>query len=125
VAEGALRMKAWHSVDEAKEDPIVVAVPESVSKYLADRRAHKIQTTIKIQSHHPERLQIDQRSSAGLLLREIVLDINPDTKKATISGYQVLMVKVGEKWQAEPLQSALDEMAKEIVIPAAKTDDRQ
>jgi len=118
VTEKPLRMKTWHSVDEAKEAPIVVTVPESVSKYMVDRQAQKMQPpTIKIQSHHPERLQISQRSSEGVLLREIVLDINPGTKQAKISGYQVLMVKVGEKSQPEDLQFALDEMAKEIVLP--------
>jgi len=116
VASEPLRMKTWHSVDEAKEGPIVLAIPKSLDEYLGNRKAQKMQTTIKIQQLTPERFQISWRSPKGVLLRELVLDIDFLSKKAKISGYQVLMVKVGEKWQPEELQFALDEMAKEIVL---------
>jgi hypothetical protein len=50
------------------------------------------------------------------------LDVSADDPtKATVSGYQVLMTKVGEEWQPEDPQRALDEMAKEIITSAPAT----
>ena len=111
-----LRRTAWHGVDDSKETLPPVLLPEAVLRLMADRQLSKIQTTIKIQQLSPKRIQIDQRSPSGRGLREIVLDIDLPSKKAKINGYQVLMVKNGEKWQPEELQFALDEMAKEIVL---------
>lgn len=117
MAEEPLRRTAWHSVDEAKEGPIVLAIPESLNRYLGNRQAQKMQTTIKIQQFTPERFRISQRSPEGVLLREIVLDILPDMKNAQIRGYQMQLVKVGKDWKCEELQPALYDMAKEIILP--------
>ncbi len=111
-----LRRADWVQIDDSKETPPTVVVPEAVAKLMADRHLVMHQTTVTIGVLGSRRFQIDQRTPEGAILRKIVLDVSADDPtKATVSGYQVLMTKVGEEWQPEDPQRALDEMAKEIV----------
>jgi len=117
-----LRKTDWVQVDDSKETPPNVVVPEAVVKLMADRHLAKHQTTVTIGLLGSKRFQIDQRAPEGAILRKIVLDVSADDPtKATLSGYQVLMTKVGEEWQPEDPQQALDELAKGIVTSAPVT----
>jgi hypothetical protein len=117
-----LRKTNWVQIDDSKETRPAVVVPEAVAKLMADRHLAKHQTTVTIGSLGSRRFQIDQRTPEGVSLRRIVLEVSTDDPtKATVSGYQVLMTKVGEEWQPEDPQRALDELAKGIVTSAPAT----
>ena len=117
-----LRKTDWVQIDDSKETPPTVVVPEAVAELIADRHLAKHQTTVTIGSLGSKPFQIDQRTPEGTILRKIVLEVSTDDPtKATLSGYQVLMTKVGEEWQPEDPQRALDELAKGIVTSAPAT----
>ena len=114
-----LRRTDWIQIDDSKETPPNVVVPEAVAKLMSDRHLPKHQTTVKIDSLGARRFQISQRSPEGELLRKIVLEVSADDPtQAVLSGYQVLATKVGEDWQPEDPQRALDELAKGVVTSA-------
>lgn len=116
------RRTEWVQIEGSTETPVHVVVPEAVVQLMADRNLAKHQTTVRIGSLGSRRVQIDQRAPDGAILRKLVLDISADDPaKATLSGYQVLMTKVGEEWQPEDPQHALDELAKGIVTSAPAT----
>ncbi len=117
-----VRRTDWVQIDSSKETPPSVVVPEAVAKLMADRHLPKHQTTVKIDMLGSKRFQIEQRTPEGAILRKIVLNVSADDPtKATVSGYQVLMTKVGEEWQPEDLQRALDELATGIITSAPAT----
>ena len=114
-----LRKTDWVQIDDSKETPPTVVVPEAVAKLMVDRHLAKHQTTVSIGSLGSRRFQIDQRTPEGVSLRRIVLEVSTDDPtKATLSGYQLLMTKVGEEWQPEDPQLALNELGKGIVTSA-------
>ena len=114
-----LRKTDWVQIDDSKETPPTVAVPEAAAKLMVDRHLANYQTAVRIGSLGSRRFQIDQRTPEGVSLRRIVLEVSADDPtKATLSGYQVLMTKVGEEWHPEDPQLALNELAKEIVTSA-------
>jgi len=117
-----VRRTDWIQIDDSKETPPSVVVPAAVAKLMADRHLPRHQTTVKIDMLGSKRFQLEQRTPEGVILREIVLDVSADDPaKATVSGYQVPMTKVGEEWQPEGLQRALDELAKGVITSAPAT----
>ena len=117
-----LRRTDWVQIDDSKETPPSVVVPEALVKLMADHHLTKHQTTVRIDSLGARRFQISERTPEGELLRKLVLDVSADDPtQALLSGYQVVMTKVGEEWQPEDPQRALDELAKGIVTSAPAT----
>jgi hypothetical protein len=116
------RRTGWVQIDDSEEAPPTVVVPEAVAKLMADRHLASYQTTVRISSLGLRRFQIDQHTPEATILRRIVLEVSADDPmKAAVSGYRVLMTKVGEEWQPEDPQLALNELAKDVVTSAPAT----
>ncbi len=108
-----IRRSKWHEATDIK-----VNVPVPIVQLIIDRKVAKVQTTVKSTPIGSGRFQIDQRSAEGVGLRTIVLEFTSDEKtQAQVNGYTVLMSQVDKDWFPEEVQFALDEIAKEVIIP--------
>lgn len=109
-----IRRSSWVSI----ESSLIVNVPDSIIRLVSERNVANVQKTVRATAVGTGRFQIDQRNAEGVGRRRIVLEFTPDDKtKARVSGYSVLMFKVGEDWFPEDVQFALDELSKEVIIP--------